>query len=204
MKEKRNRAAIACNVLILIFEILGFSMGVSPEMFIYYTNLSNLAAAIACLAVLLAMSGRFGEKMEKAAYRLKYTAVCMTTVTFAVVVCILVPMQGVQMLYRGNFLSFHLLCPVMMLLSFLFFDPIGPEREKGFTGMLPTLLYAAAAIVCNCLGVLDGPYPFLKVREQPVYMSVLWCAVILGIAWLIAYLLKRFRGHFWGCYFSSI
>ena len=37
--------------------------------------------------------------------------------------------------------------------------------------------------------VIEGPYPFLYVYKQPVYMSVLWCVIILGGAYLIALLL---------------
>lgn len=118
----------------------------------------------------------------------------MTTITLSVVVCILAPMQGVQMLYSGNFLAFHLICPILMLVSFLFFDPtIMSGRKNIWLGIVPTLIYAVAAVICNCIGVLDGPYPFLKVREQPIYMSLLWGVVVLGAAWLIAYMLLRLK-----------
>lgn len=127
--------------------------------------------------------------LVRAAAWLKYLAACMTTVTFLVVVCILVPMQGIEMLYSGNFLYFHLICPLLQLFSFLFFDPVHIEKKKAFPGVLPTLLYAAVTVLCNLLGVLEGPYPFLMVRSQPVWLSAVWCVVILGLSYLIAYLL---------------
>ena len=37
--------------------------------------------------------------------------------------------------------------------------------------------------------VVEGPYPFLRVYEQPVYMSIIWVIVILGSAYGIAFLL---------------
>lgn len=194
-ESKRKTAVIACNVLILIFELIGFGMGITIDMFVYYTNLSNLAAALSCVLVLLEMSGRFGEKPGAAVSWFKYIAVCMTTVTLLVVLFILAPMQGMQMLYMGNFFSFHLICPVLMLVSFLFFEKLKLDSRKIYIGVLPTLCYAAVTILCNCIGILDGPYPFLRVREQPLYMSVIWCVVVLGIAGLIACLLMKFRKY---------
>lgn len=194
MEYKRKRASIILNLLILICEIAGFAMGISAEMFVYYTNLSNFIAVVACLLVLLELFCGFGGRFGKAVWGLKYMATCMTTVTLSVVACILVPMQGIQMLYSGNFLAFHLICPILMLISFLLFDPTAKSGRKNiWLGVAPTLIYAATAVICNCIGVLDGPYPFLKVREQSVYMSFFWGVVVLGIAWLIAYMLLRLR-----------
>lgn len=120
---------------------------------------------------------------------------CMMTVTLVVVICILAPMQGVQSLYSGNLYYFHLACPILLLISFVFFERIKLDRKKVYIGMAPTLIYAAIAIVCNCVGAWNGPYPFLKVREQPIYMSCIWGIVVLGGAWLIAYLLMRLRRY---------
>jgi hypothetical protein len=38
---------------------------------------------------------------------------------------------------------------------------------------------------------MDGPYPFLHVYEQPVYMSIIWFAAILGGAYFMAWLLLK-------------
>lgn len=182
---------LVLNALILLCEIRGFMMGISAEMFIYYTNLSNLMAAIACLLMVINFFCGFDERLHKAIVKVKYVATCMTTVTLLVVLCILVPMQGIRMLYSGNFLYFHLVCPILMLASFLFFENIKLEQKAVGVGVAPTLIYAVVTVVCNCLGILDGPYPFLRVRNQPIYMSIIWAIVVLGIAWLIAYLLMK-------------
>lgn len=192
----RKRAALLSNACILFCEIIGFAKGISAGMFVYYTNLSNLIAAAACFLALWELLVGFGGSFARVVWGLKYIAVCMTTVTLSVVVCILVPMQGFQMLYSGNFLAFHLVCPILMLVSFLFLEPTAaPSRKKIFLGIAPTLLYAFITVLCNCLGVLDGPYPFLRVREQPIYMSFVWGMIVLGIAWLIAYMLLRLQAH---------
>lgn len=193
IKDKRKTVSIVLNALILLFEAIGFAMGISAEMFVYYTNLSNLIAAAVTLLFLACLLFGFKGKFLKIVSWLKYVAACMTTVTFAVVACILVPMQGVKMLYMGNFYCFHMICPILMLISFVFFEQTDLDKKKAYIGIVPTLIYAAVAVVCNCIGILDGPYPFLRVTKQPIYMSLIWCVVVLGIAWLIAYLLMKFH-----------
>ena len=56
--------------------------------------------------------------------------------------------------------------------------------------MLPTLVYGAALGCLNGLGMVDGPYPFLRVHAQPPLASVLWALAISGGAALIAWLIR--------------
>lgn len=165
-------------------------------MLVYYTNISNLIALLACMGMVCLELPALKKKkiLCKAVYRFKYMAVCMTTLTMLVVIAILAPLQGIEMLYRGNFLFFHVLCPVFMLVSFLATDKKTEyltDKRVILLGGFPTVLYAAVTVLLNCARVLDGPYPFLKVYGQPVWASVLWAALVLGIAGLSAYLLWK-------------
>lgn len=205
MKTKGEGGALALNAVILFFEILGFSQGIDLQMFVYYTNLSNLIAMTAAALMVIGLLGSSRAngrgRLLRIALWYKYMAACMTTVTLIVVVCILVPMQGIGMLYQGNFLYFHLICPLLMLFSTIWMDPAenaaqGITLQKLLLGLASTLIYAAVTITANCIGVLEGPYPFLMVRSQPVYMSVIWAVVVLGIAFAIAYGILRLKRRF--------
>ena len=92
----------------------------------------------------------------------------------------------------------HLLCPVLGLLAFLFAEDHSQLRLRHtLYAMIPTVLYAAVIVTLNLTRTVRGPYPFLLVYEQPVWASLLWAALILGTAWLIALALvlaKRGRG----------
>lgn len=46
----------------------------------------------------------------------------------------------------------------------------------------------------NYFRVLEGPYPFLKVHNQPWYMSILWLFAIILVAFGIAVLLRKVCG----------
>lgn len=60
---------------------------------------------------------------------------------------------------------------------------------------LPTLIYAVVMVILNIAKAVHGPYPFLYVYEQPIYMSVVWGIVIPGIAWIIAIIIRLVKNR---------
>ena len=40
--------------------------------------------------------------------------------------------------------------------------------------------------VLNAVQIIDGPYPFLKVDEQPIYMTCIWYVGIFILIYLVA------------------
>lgn len=56
------------------------------------------------------------------------------------------------------------------------------NTKSAFTATIPTLIYAILLIILNIVGAVDGPYPFLRVMNQPLYMSFVWFIVIVGSA----------------------
>ena len=173
--------------------------------FQYYTLDSNLFLLLAC-AVQAWYEGSIllGKRLFVPSWVrvLKYLAVCTVMVTFFVVLFILVPMAGgrsmlLPYLTQGSMLYHHLLCPVLGLVSFIFADRANlPDRRVTLWALAPTLLYAAVATMLNVRRVLYGPYPFLRVYEQPVYRSVVWYVVICGLAWVLAFFVWKLSLRF--------
>ena len=197
---KRQIAALAANLIIIIMEILGLRLSIQQSglsLFQYYTQDSNLLALFACAFCAgynIRNLRRGGTALPVWVKLFKYMAVCCLMVTLVVVVTILAPTSGKDgfqiMFFHHSMLYHHLLCPVAALLSFVFLDidPPLPRRHIRFT-LIPTLLYAVIALILNIVKIMDGPYPFLHVYQQPVYMSVLWFVLILGGAYLLAWLI---------------
>jgi hypothetical protein len=198
--KKRQTASLILNIFIVAMEIIGTSLTVKTQgisLFQFYTEDSNIFALFAC-AVCAAYTARNLKSGVSALPRwvktMKYMATCCLSVTFVVVICILAPMAGVGgfriMLLSGSMLYHHLICPVAALISFVFFET-DPQLTRKYTyfALIPTGTYAAVAIILNIARVMKGPYPFLRVYEQPVYMSVLWFVVIFGGAYLLAWLI---------------
>ena len=175
------------------------------SMFQFYTLCSNVFLLLACAAQAW-YEGRIllnrGLFVPSWARLLKYCAVCTVTVTFFVVVFVLVPLAGgfqwlPYALTDGAMLYHHTLCPLLGLASFVFVDRVSlPDKRVTLWALAPTLLYAAVATALNAAGTLYGPYPFLHVYEQPLWASALWYAAILGGAWLLAFAVWRLARRF--------
>ncbi|MBQ1772470.1 MAG: hypothetical protein II000_11080 [Clostridia bacterium] len=195
-ERAKLKAALAVNLLIVILEILAFSRSLpvyGMRIFVYYTEDSNLLSLIASI-VFAASAGlalRNGKDSVPVSVRtLRYVATCCLTVTFLTVTFVFAPMIGKggirKMLLSGAMLFTHLLCPVAAVLSFLLLEhrPVLMKKTV-WIALIPTVLYAAVAVLLNILRVWKGPYMFLLVYEQPVWASVLWGIMILSGAYFV-------------------
>lgn len=188
-------AAIVANALVVVLEAWAISLATSvngfPDNFVYYTQCSNLLAAIACAACLVAevRALRGGPPLSRALRWLKYAGTCCVFMTFIVVVFILVPMiesvgqPGFILMFSENRFVTHLVGPLLVMGSYIVFEA---DRTMTFRqsliGIAPTIIYAAVAYPCNIACVWDGPYPFFQVWNMPVWMSVLWFVVLVAIS----------------------
>lgn len=196
------------NIAIVILEVCGAVISFHTHgtgMFRFYTEDSNILSLIASavLAVSIIASGSLGKSASGHpagvpgwVQVLKYVSVCCLMVTFLVVLTVLAPGVGKggfkQMFTYGSMLYNHLLCPLLALVSFIFFDSKNMLSGKDvWHALAPTMLYAVVIFILNILKVLKGPYPFLYVYEQPVMVSVMWVFIILGIALLVAWAVNK-------------
>lgn len=195
MDEKRLRMSFGLNVACVALELIGIVlsfMNHGLRAFQFYTELSNYLACVACaiLAWHEYAAMRRGVRIPEWVCRLKYVAACCLTMTFVVVVVVLAPfmqaagMSGYQMmLLSGSMLYMHLICPIICVASFVLVEPFsGTARESVLLAIKPTLAYAAVMVILNLAGVVDGPYPFLRVREQPVWASILWLIALIALS----------------------
>lgn len=199
--DKKNLIiSLILNALIFIFELVALSITLKQKSsFIqFYTQDSNLfALVISFLCLVFSIYSLSSHSALPVWVKvLKYFSTCCLTITFLVVVFILAPIDGVMygnisgayknILTSSNMLYHHLICPVLAIVSFVFFEK-EPLLGKQFFlfAMIPTLIYAVVILILNIAKVIVGPYPFLHVYEQPVYMSIIWGFVVIGFAFLI-------------------
>jgi hypothetical protein len=202
-KEKKFKISFALNTILLILEAIGGYLYLSKrglEFIQFYTEDSNTLMMFASLCMAVMEYQMLQKKREALPAWLKlftYISTVGLTLTFLVVIFILIPMMGgigavYGFLISGSMLYHHLLCPILAFITFLWFDPFDEiTKKETLLCLIPTAVYASVLIVLNLLRVLDGPYPFLRVYSQPVYMSILWMTVILGSAYGIAALLRK-------------
>lgn len=188
--------AIGLDMLIVIFGMIGTIWEIYANgwgMLGYYTVDSNIFIDICCLLDIIDQL-RILKQKEISVWmkNIKYIASCCMMVTFLVVIFILAPMGGwsglIKILFGGALLYHHFLCPILTIVSFLCVDSkqCSIDRNMVRIAIIPTTIYAAIIIMLNVAKIIYGPYPFLYVYEQPIIMSVLWCILILSLAYVIA------------------
>jgi putative uncharacterized protein (fragment) len=91
----------------------------------------------------------------------------------------------------------HLLCPFLSIFLFLF-----PEEKRSLPlsvigkALGVTLLYAIPLLILNGIGLVSGPYSFLKIREQSVGKTIFWIITILLGNALLALALQKGKNLF--------
>lgn len=196
--------SILANLAIVGMELRAIPLswdGVHAQMFLFYTELSNLFAMGVCFVTALCQLRALltGGEMPAWVRTLKYTVTCCLMLTFLTVVFVLAPMYGPDghyvMLLTSSMLYNHFLNPVTALLSFVLLEraPALPRWAVG-RAMIPTLVYGGIMLAANVAKVYKGPYPFLYVYEQPLWTSCMWVVVILGGALLIAWAVWKLGG----------
>lgn len=190
-------AALFMNIVIVIMETVGCILTlnrIGTETFVYYTTDSNLFSLIVSgiFAVFAAKALRNNrpDDIPQWVRVLKLMSVTCLAVTFIVVVTVLAPVHEggyMHMLFDSDLLYYHLLCPVLSILSYIFFELHTDLKVKhSLIATIPTLLYAIVTIILNILYIIHGPYPFLYVYEQSLLMSCIWFIVIVGGAFIVS------------------
>lgn len=172
---------------VIIFEIIGLLYSIEIHgiaLFFFYTQDSNLLALVTSILFLVCLSQKIYPRWLEL---LRYMSVCCLSLTFLVSALILAPTGGGYMdtFFQGSKLYHHLLCPALMFVSYCFLEehPVTLRRDR-LLSMLPTVIYAAILILLNVLKIVNGPYLFFLVYNQSVMMSMIWCVIILSIAYL--------------------
>lgn len=203
MQNKRKIIiSLIINILIIIMEIIAIILSYQKHNFTFvkfYTQDSNVFALITSLiyvVYIILLNKNKISQLPKWLTLLKFMSTCMLTLTFLVVIFVLVPMTNnlkeayIEMLFKGSSLFMHFLCPILAFITFVNFDEKVDISLKNTTIVLiPTIVYAVITICLNFMKLLDGPYPFLRVYNQPWYISIVWAIAIIGIAYLIIFLL---------------
>ena len=166
-------ARILC-LIVLLLEIRGLSLSLSGRKWmalVFYTQLSNMVTAISALLLVI-----IGE--TPLVIVLRYLSSCMLVMTFIVTTCVLIPMGGdpKKLLWSGNGLYHHVLCPIISTASYIIV-----EQHSGMIWLpvVVTFIYGMIMLYLNGIRKVDGPYPFFRVHNQSVVATVVWMTVLM-------------------------
>lgn len=173
-------------LIVLLLEIRGLSLSLTDrkwKVLIFYTQLSNFVTATSAALLLF-----FGQPVWITV--LRYLSSCMLVMTFFVTTCVLIPMGGdpKKLLWSGNGLYHHVLCPVISTLSYIVVENHAGPRWI-WLPVTATLIYGMIMLYLNGIRKVDGPYPFFRVHNQSVTATILWMCVLLvvvaGLSFLV-------------------
>ena len=174
-----------------VFWVLNSVIDKGIWMLQFYTELSNLFSGFVAIAMAYYAYRYYknGKEIPEGIRNLRYITVCLTTITFLIAFLVLGRTFGYKwMLFRGEFLFTHTICPFLSFLLFVFLEKEPPlKKEAIILTLLPTALYGMVVIPLNILRIMKGPYPFLMVYEQPWYSTFFW---LIGIG-LLSYAVAR-------------
>lgn len=195
---KNKKIGIILNIIIIVMEIIGIVTHIiynSNFDLQYYTHVSNLLNLIASCIFLFYVLRNKG--LPKWASILKYTATVALTVTFLVVVFVLAPMDNFNYkfyLIDKSMLYIHLLCPILTVVSFILFEE---HRISGIKDIIKTLyytlVYSVVLIILNLACIVDGPYPFLRIRKNSLLCSIMWFLIMVFVAFIVAFVIEKLK-----------
>ncbi len=196
----KRKVAIALNAILVLLEIIGVILTVRTIGYIdvaYYTEDSNLLSLVISVIFLVYL---LKGKVPKYVSIIKYMSVLCLMVTFLVVLFILGPMYNFNyqwLFFTNDLIFFHLLCPIVAFVSFVFFEEHEFDRKDSLRACYFTFIYAIILVILNIVDVVEGPYPFLMVRKQSIIMSLVWGIVIVGGSYILALGIRKLKSIFY-------
>lgn len=194
--NNRNKWSLIINVLLVVFGFVGLYLAMAEgNIFTFYTNDANILSLVASLVfVIYMLIKKDVGKLPYFVLLLRYFATTCLALTFVIIFYLASTYGGTYLqgllfyLTNKSFLFFHLLCPILAVISFTLFE--GDRRlnkKKTITlALLPTVLYAVILTILNMTSKVVGPYPFLMVNRNSPLISIIWAVAILVITYVLA------------------
>jgi hypothetical protein len=169
------------NVLFILLEVAAIIttiISVGKIQIEYYTEDSNIFALI--VTIIYSYYLFSNKKVPKIVNILRLSSLVMLMITFLTVSLVLVPIYRMDLsfAYWGPNFFYHLVCPILFFINYTFLSKKEEFSTKDlFISTTPTIIYGIIVTTMNVIVKGYGPYPFLYVYEQPVYLSVLWILI---------------------------
>lgn len=157
----------------------------------YFTLDSNMLMALACnIMVVYNIRALKGKSIPKWITVFKFAATSGVALTFVTVMLFLGPMNGFDAMFRNSNLYMHLICPIICIVCFVFFEPGCTLTFKDtFFGITPMVIY----------GTVYGIMVFILGKWKDIYnfnvfgMWYLFFVIMFAGGFAISFALRFFR-----------
>lgn len=200
----RKVTILLINFAILILNIVSIKYFTEPiclYLFRQYTYCSVLLAMVNAIFIIFFIfkNIKINKKlyMPKCLYLFCYTVAVCLALTFIVVITVLIPLYGkggVDHYLTNNIsaMTHHALTPLFGILTFILIRKYNSLSIKDiFIPIIFTIIYSIIIFTLNAMRIIDGPYKFFKIYEQPIYMTIFWVFCLLSVNILLAWLIYK-------------
>lgn len=188
---KNNKLALGSNILLIVLAGLGlyFSI-VDKNAFLYYSDNAGMFALSSSIIYVIVVLTKKEPNFLSLALRYVSTTCLVLTLVGTFYVATTTGENYLDSFIKGSHLFNNLLCPIVSFVSFTMFEGDRRLNKKKtiWYALIPTVIYGIIMLVCNVSNTFTGPYSFMMINDNPVYVTV-----IVFIATIILnYVIGRF------------
>lgn len=188
---KNNKLALGSNILLIVLAGLGlyFSI-VDKNAFLYYSDNAGMFALSSSIIYVIIVLAKKEPNFLCLALRYVSTACLVLTLVGTFYVATTTGENYLDSFIKGSHLFNNLLCPIVSFVSFTLFEGDRRLNKKKtiWYALIPTVIYAIIMLVCNVSNTFTGPYSFMMINDNPVYVTV----VVFIVTIILNYVIGRF------------
>ena len=188
---KNNKLALGSNILLIVLAGLGlyFSI-VDKNAFLYYSDNVGMFALSSSIIYVIIVLAKKEPNFLCLALRYVSTACLVLTLVGTFYVATTTGENYLDSFIKGSHLFNNLLCPIVSFISFTMFEGDRRLNKKKtiWYALIPTVIYGIIMLVCNVSNTFTGPYSFMMINDNPVYVTV----VVFIVTIILNYVIGRF------------
>lgn len=188
---KNNKLALGSNILLIVLASLGlyFSI-VDKNAFLYYSDNAGMFALSSSIIYVIIVLAKKEPNFLCLALRYVSTACLVLTLVGTFYVATTTGENYLDSFIKGSHLFNNLLCPIVSFVSFTMFEGDRRLNKKKtiWYALIPTVIYGIIMLVCNVSNTFTGPYPFMMINDNPVYVTM----IVVIVTIVLNYVIGRF------------
>lgn len=188
---KNNKLALGSNILLIVLAGLGlyFSI-VDKNAFLYYSDNAGMFALGSSIIYVIIVLAKKEPNFLCLALRYVSTACLVLTLVGTFYVATTTGENYLDSFIKGSHLFNNLLCPIVSVISFTLFEGDRRLNKKKtiWYALIPTVIYGIIMLVCNVSNTFTGPYSFMMINDNPVYVTV----IVFIVTIILNYVIGRF------------
>lgn len=188
---KNNKLALGSNILLIVLAGLGlyFSI-VDKNAFLYYSDNAGMFALSSSIIYVIVVLTKKEPNFLSLALRYVSTTCLLLTLVGTFYVATTTGENYLDSFVKGSHLFNNLLCPIVSFVSFTMFEGDRRLNKKKtiWYALIPTVIYGVIMLVCNVSNTFTGPYPFMMINDNPVYVTV----IVFIVTIILNYVIGRF------------